>query len=51
MEVGTAMGEKDLIVERYTNYPEEKVMSIIFPNHYHYTRNILLLCRVFCSSV
>ena len=25
MLVGTAMGEKDLVVERYTNYPEEKV--------------------------
>lgn len=25
MAVGTAMGERDLVVERYTNYPEEKV--------------------------
>ena len=25
MAVGNAMGERDLVVERYTNYPEEKV--------------------------
>ena len=27
MTLGTAMGEKDLVVERYTNYPEEKVRT------------------------
>ena len=25
MALGSAMGEKDLVVERYTHYPEEKV--------------------------
>ena len=29
MSVGTAMGEKDLVADRYTNYPEEKVSYIL----------------------
>ena len=29
MSVGTAMGEKDLVADRYSNYPEEKVSYIL----------------------
>ena len=28
IEMGTVMGEKELVLERYTNYPEEKVAAI-----------------------
>ena len=42
IEVGTAMGEKEIVMERYTNYPEEKVANACVGTNKH-NNNLVIL--------
>ena len=49
MALGSAMGEKDLVVERYTHYPEEKVRGGGGELHVHRTFLLQVLFMIFYS--